>query len=389
METIPTTSATTTSATGTTGTGTTTLTPVVTRGAVLSSEAVCATVLPYGEVAEATAKLRDAAAAAAADPSKKEDARAAWNEAIDRWQQAEMLRLGPAGPATTPGGKDLRDLVYSWPLVSRCTVEQTIVAKSYADDGFFSGALLNTRGLAAAEYLLFYEAADNACSAAASINSAGTWAALSAAELAKRKADYASAAATDVAKHAKVIADTWSASGGDFAGELASAGKSGSLFETDQLAMNALTDGLYYLDSDVKDLKLGRPLGLVDCPTETCPELVESRYAKRSRDHIKNNLIGFRRIFAGCDEGGNVGLDDLLTALGAGALAATMAADIEGAIEAADALPSSDVAFSMFEDNAKVLALHAAIKKITDALKTQFATVLDVELPQKIEGDND
>ena len=398
VETIPTTSATTTSATGTgtgtgTDTGTTTTTPttVVTRGAVLSSAAVCAAAL-YEDVATSAASFSAAAAAAASSPSdaaKKQAARDAWNDVIDRFQQTEVLHVGLAGPTTTPGGKGLRDFVYSWPLVSRCLVEQGLVSQTYAKSDFFSSALINTRGLAATEYLLFYDNVDNACSAASSINSSGSWAALGATELAKRKLDYARLAAADIAVQTKLIADGWSPEGGNFAGQLAGAGQSGSVFSTDQLAMNALTDGLFYLDSDVKDLKLGRPLGLVDCPEASCPDLAESRFAKRSRDHIRNNLIGFRRVFAGCEEGQNIGLDDLLTALGAGQLAAQMAADTDAAIAAADALPSSDVAFSMFEDVAKVQALHAAIKKITDNLKTQFAAVLDVELPQNVEGDND
>lgn len=373
-----------------TGTGTTsTFTPKpVTRARVLESIGVCAASL-YGEAAAAADKLRAATAAAAADPSKKEEARAAWNDAIDLWQQTEMIAVGPAGPATVPGGKGLRDVVYSWPLVSRCLVEQQIVSKAYEKSDFFSVALLNMRGLAAAEYLLFYGGADNACSSSSSINTQGTWAALGEAELAKRKAAYASVLGDDVAKQLGVIAGGWSASGGNFASELANAGKSGALFETDQLAMNAVTDGLFYLEKGVRDLKIGRPLGLLECDTATCPELVESLFARRSRDHIKNNLIGFRRVFAGCAEGEDVGLDDLLAALGAGDLAARMTADTDAAIAAADALPSSDVAVAILQDPAKVLALHAAIKKITNELKTQFATVLDVELPKTVEGDND
>ena len=371
-------------------TGTDTTAPTVTRAAVLEAVGICAAAL-YGEAAVAADELRVAAAAAAEGPSpeKTKAARDAWAKAIDLWQQADMIRVGPAGPASTPGGKDMRDLVYSWPLVSRCLVEQTLVAETYETSGFFSTALVNMRGLAAAEYLLFYEGTDNACSAAASINSAGTWAALSAQELSARKLAYGSTVAADVAAQVKTIADAWSKTGGDFTAQLASAGQGGSIFSTDRLAMNTVSDGLFYLDTEAKDGKLGKPLGLVDCASATCPEAVESRYAKRSRTHLKNNLIGFERIFAGCDEAKGMGFDDLLDALGKGSLAASMNADIDAAIAAADALPSDDVAEAMEQDKAKVAALHAAIKKITDALKTEFVTVLDLELPQTVEGDND
>jgi predicted lipoprotein len=376
----------TTTSTATTGPDTT----AVTRAAVLEAVGACAAIL-YGEVATAAAKLSDAAATAAAspDPAATQAARDAWSVTIDAWQQAELIRVGPAGPASTPGGKGMRDLVYSWPLVSRCLVEQKLVGKSYEASNFFATALVNMRGLAAAEYLLFYEGTDNACSASASMNSTGTWAALSATELDARKRAYGSAVAADVAAQVKGIADTWSKAGGDFAAVLAGAGASGSIFSSDRLAMNAVSDGLFYIDIDTKDAKLGKPLGLVDCEAATCPEAVESPYARRSRTHVKNNLIGFRRVFSGCDAAGAKGFDDLLEALGKGALAAEMNANIEGAIAAADALPSDDIAAAMEKDKAKVTALHAAIKKITNDLKTEFVSVLDLELPQSVEGDND
>ena len=46
-------------------------------------------------------------------------------------------------------------------------------------------------------------------------------------------------------------------------------------------------------------------------------------------------------------------------------------------------------AFSLDVDVASVRAVHAAVKNLTDVLKTDFVTVLDLELPKKAEGDND
>lgn len=381
-----------TSGTTTTPAGTTTGTgaPSVTRAAVLEAVGVCAASL-YAEVDAAAAQLANATSTAAAspDPAAAQAARDAWIATIDAWQQAEVIRVGPAGPATSPGGKGMRDLVYSWPLVSRCLVEQKLAAKSYESASFFATALVNMRGLAALEYLLFYEGTDNECSASASINTSGAWAALSADDLAARKRAYASAAAADVAAQVKALATAWSPSGGNFAAEVAAAGQDGSIFSTDRVALNVVSDGLFYVDTELKDGKLGKPLGLVECASAACPEAVESRYARRSRAHVKNNLIGFRRVFDGCDAAGNVGFDDLLTALGQGALAADMSANVEAALAAADALPGDDIAAALETDKEKVAALHAAVKKITDALKTELVTVLDLELPQSVEGDND
>lgn len=370
--------------TTTTGTGT----PTVTRSAVLEAVGTCATAL-YADVAQAAAALDAAtsAAAASSDPAKKEAARAAWVEVMARWQQAEIIGVGPAGPAAFPGGKGMRDLVYSWPLVSRCLVEQAIVSKEYEKPSFTAAGLVNKRGLAALEYLLFYEGTDNACSPSSSINSTGAWAAMNPAELAARKGAYASVVAADVAAKTKAIAGAWPASGEDFAGELATAGQGGSLFDSDQVAMNGVTAGLFYLETETKDLKLGCPLGIVD--PVSCPQGVESPYAKLSRDHIRYNLLGFRRVFEGCDESAGMGVDDLMIALGASALAEEMKAGIESSLAAADAVPTSDLSAALAQDEAKVAALHSEIRKITTPLKTQFASVLAVEIPGKVEGDND
>ncbi len=368
--------------------GATTTPGAVTRAMVLETVNTCAGVL-YGDVATAAAGFDAAASAFAVSPTPDNEAaaRAAWATAIGFWQQAEVLRLGPAGPTTTPEGEGLRDFVYSWPLVSRCLVEQNIVSQKYAQPTFGQTALINTRGLAAAEYLLFYTGTDNACSSTASINSQGTWAALGQDGLAARKRDYAAVLASDVASKTAAIHAGWT---GSFGAELAGAGTSGSPFESEQQALNVISDGLFYVEVEVKDMKLGVPLGKSpDCESATCPQAVESQFAKVARDHVRNNLVGFQRVFDGCDLAADKGIDDMLRGMGQTELADRMSGDLVAAIAAADALPSSDLVSLVQTDTASVDALYAAIKKVTDALKTDLVTVLDLELPKSVEGDND
>lgn len=368
--------------------GATTMPGAVTRPMVLETVSTCAGVL-YGEVSTSAAALDGAVAAFAASPTPENEAaaRAAWGSTMAFWQQAEVLRLGPAGPTTLPEGEGLRDFVYSWPLVSRCLVEQNIVSQKYAQGTFVETALINTRGLAAAEYLLFYGGSDNACSPSASINSQGTWAAIGADGLAARKRDYASVLASDVAQKAAAIHGGWT---GSFGAELAAAGSSDSPFDSDQAALNVVSDGMFYLEKEVKDLKLGLPLAKSpDCTNATCPEAVESQYARVARDHIRNNLVGFQRVFDGCDAAADRGFDDLLRGMGQTELADRMSTDLAAAIVVADGLPSTDLVALVQSDKAAVDALYAAVKRVTDALKTDFVTVLDLELPKSVEGDND
>ena len=313
----------------------------------------------------------------------------AWQKAIDVWQQAEVFQFGPAGPSTTPGGQSLRDQIYSWPLVSRCLVEQNIVSKVYANADFGTSSLVNMRGLAAAEYLLFYDGTDNACSPATAINASGQWAALGTDELSARKAHYASVVASAVANSARSLEKAWRTDGGDFRGKFVNAGANASVYANEQMALNAVSDAMFYMEIPLKDLKLARPLGLMDCDAASCPESVESRFAGRSRTHIRNNLLGFRMLMSGCAAGGDLGFDDILEASGAGTLATKMKERVEAAIVAADAVPHDDLAMALNTAPASVMDLHAAIKGITDLLKTEFVSVLDLETPQTVEGDND
>jgi hypothetical protein len=146
------------------------------------------------------------------------------------------------------------------------------------------------------------------------------------------------------------------------------------------------------LENEVKDDKLGTPLGLmVTCPfaPSQCPDMIESRFALDSTDHLRQNLVGFRRLFQGCGPGfSGVGFDDWLEAVGQGDLAQeilTALTDTELAVDRLD--PPLEAA--IFVDVPEVRALHATLKRLTDLLKTQFHTVLDLDLPMSVEGDND
>ncbi|MFO0676119.1 MAG: imelysin family protein [Polyangiaceae bacterium] len=363
-----------------------------TKERLLTAIATCA--LGRFEAFEVEAKVLESAATAhdaAPDAVTQSAVEEAWRRAMDVWQEAELFRVGPAAHAGEPGGQDLRDVVYAFPSVSRCRIEEQLVAKSYADASFGS-SLVNGRGLGALEYLLFFPGDDNDCSRFSPINGTTgvTWTSLGAPERATRKRSYAAAVARDVRNAAGRLVAAWSPAGGDFVGELARAGSGSRTFATQQAAFDALTMALFYVEKETKDLKLGRPLGYVECTTgSTCPEAVESRFARTSTAHVRANYRGFRRLFQGCGENGaGFGFDDWLVAVGAGDLATRMIAALRGAEIALDAIDVPlDDAIRTTPD--RVAAAHAALRALTDPLKTEFVSILDLELPKASEGDND
>jgi predicted lipoprotein len=341
------------------------------------------------EAAAGELKAATAALAAGPDASKQEAARAAFHRAMDLWQVIEVMQVGPAARRLFPGGADMRDNIYSWPLVSRCSVEELVVSRGYESPDFAS-TLVTRRGLFPLEYLLFFEGAETACTSSSPIVSGGTWAALSAEERAARKRAYAAVVAADVHRRATQLVEAWAPEQGGFVRTLETAGTDNAVYPTAQKGLNALSDALFYVESEVKDRKLARPLGLRDCASESCPELVESLFAGRSKANLRANLVGFRRLMEGCGashEG--TGFDEVLVAAGAEPLAVRMRERVVEAQAAVEAVEEADLREALAQDKASVRAVYDAVKAVTDILKTEMASVLDLELPQDLEGDND
>lgn len=350
----------------------------------------------FGAAAAAADALADATAKAAAAPDDAALAQAARDRYLamfDAWAEADVLGFGPSGPgpaapAPTPGGQDLAPGIYGWPLVSRCEIEKLILSKAYEAPAFAATSLLPTRSLAALDLLMFHDGADQGCGPSHPI--AAPYAQLSAPELRGRRAVYSDVVARDVRTRARALSDLWAPSSGNFAAALAGAGQGSAVYATDQLALNAISDAMFFVDTRVKDRKLGQPLGLIDCAKPSCPEAVESPWARRSREAIRRNLLGFRRMATGCGLGGaGIGFDDVLHGIGQTAAAEQLRALVAGALAAIDAVDQPHLGDALASQPAQVAAARAAVKALTDFLKSDFLTLLDLELPKSLEGDND
>lgn len=314
------------------------------------------------------------------------EAVAAWDRAMGLWQQAELALVGPAGAMmVATGGEDRRDAIYSWPITNQCRIDQELVEEAYVDVDAFARENVNVRGLDALEYLLSYAGEANGCAPNASINLNGEWTPI-VTELPARRAAYAVTASTLLVRDAEALLARWDEA---FLAELQTAGAGSATFPTAQEALNALSDALFYLDKEVKDMKLAEPMGLsMTCTADVCPNLRESLFAGRSIANVADNLRGFRLVFAGAMDGAGRGFDDLLVDVGAGELAAQMVSLVDAAIAVADGY-EADVPELLAADPLALQPLYDAVKAITDLLKTQFLSTLDLEVPNRAEGDND
>jgi predicted lipoprotein len=357
---------------------------------LLRDAASCVTT-HVSDVSSAVARLQTAVDAVAADPSvtNLDAARTAWLEVQSTWQVLEFMQVGPLATASNTGGQDLRDEIYSWPLSSRCFVEQTIVNGNFDVDTLRRGAV-NSRGLDAIEYLLFYEGTENGCPSTNVINSSGSWAALDPTERTSRRLTYAANAMALVSERTAELVTAWGNESGGFAQTLATAGAAGSPYPRDVAAINDLSNALFYMEKQLRDAKVGRPLGIWECTLADCTILVEAPYARMGLEHIRRNLRGASFLIRGCGEAGaGTGFEELLVSVGASDLATRLVTALDAAIAAADAVEGDDLAAAIGADRAGVTTLHDRLKDLTDLLKFEMVVVLGLDLPPSVAGDND
>lgn len=345
----------------------------------------------FANFASSSAALRDSAAAWDADPSESnfESVRNAWLTVMGDWQKAELMQVGPAGSAERRiGGMDYRDRIYSFPVVNSCRVDQELVRNAFVDADWVDGAQFNVRGLDAIEYLLFGLGTENTCPSVSGINRNGDWTTLQNTpdELISRRTAYVLVLAEAIANDADALVTAWQNTEGNFGYAFVNAT---APFGSEKETLDQVFAGLFYTDKFIKDLKLGKPAGITDdCESDTCVGSVESKWSASSKTNLINNLMGLKLLYSGGEDDASYGFDDLLVEEGAVELSDRMSEKIDAAIEAVDAIDSS-VEAQLTSDAETVRNSHAAIRTITDDLKTQFVTVLNLSVPQEGAGDND
>ncbi len=357
-----------------------------TRKALRGAAADCA-MWHYCSFETVANELSMSVAAHESNPSEEslELSRQLWRLAMTSWSHVELFQFGPLGSRSMAAGKDdhagegIREVLYSWPSISACSVDEQLISQNYATRGM-QDIRISGRGLFALEYLLFSSSSSSACSAASA--TAQQWGELSGAEFTRRRHAYATAVAADVLERTRALNELWSPTGGDFKATLTDAS---SPYPNEQEALKAIAWSLVYAERELKDWKLGVPAGYTAIhPVGDA----ETPYARQGTENIRANLRGFRSLFQGCGaDGEGLGFDDWLVEANHAELASDMIAAWEGAQRAADAFPAlEDASASELE------ALYRAVKGLTDLLKNEFfgaGSPLNLQLPGGVEGDTD
>jgi predicted lipoprotein len=359
------------------------------RGPVLASIGESIIVPRQQSFAQRAAALQDALSTAADTPEDEQGraaAQASWREAIEAWQVLELMQVGPATHGR--GGLGLRDRIYSWPEMNRCLLNIQTIGDDYDDPEALAADTGTQRGLWAIEYLLFNDESDNECSELNQINQDGSWNAMLDA-LPERRLRHAASLAGLVRQDADELVRQWSPTGDGFLEELKAPCSNSTLYGSPQEGLNEVSNALFYLDTETRDMKLGEPAGIMMCEELICPQSLESLWAEHGKENVLANLRGFQEVFFGAEPGTEaLGFDDLLTDMGAAQVVDDMRAALSDAIAKTEAIPGS-LSEALQSDLPAVEDAYEAVKTVTDILKTEVLSVLDLEAPQRAAGDND
>lgn len=359
--------------------------------ASLGEKVILPTFRQLDTAATALATAVDGHAAAPTDATARDTARAAWRTAMTAVQRAEVMQIGPSAFTTDNGGKGLRLKIYSFPQFDGCAILTAAYAATPA--AITDSTPLTTTGMGALEFLLFGDATVAGCAATATDGPA-------------QRARQAARLSQRIAAVATELRTAWEPTGGNFIAQLRTAGTGGMTYSTPQMAMDALSSALFYFEKMSKDRKLAAPTGfgatdIVECAAVSCPELAESPYSRASRDNLRENLFAFRDLLTGLDGGlglnalmEGVGRTDLVTRLTAmtataTAVEASMTTDLETAVAQIPTRNDCIIAATNRRGPPTVCEYLGRIDDLTDTLRTEIVSTLNLRVPDYAAGDND
>ncbi|MEM7079752.1 MAG: imelysin family protein [Pseudomonadota bacterium] len=332
-------------------------------------------------------------AAAPTDASALSAAQAAWDSAMDAWQRNEPLQVGPAGKSSNPdavrGGQDLRNLIYSWPLtLNVCSLEQAALDA----DAVNTSTSIDITGLGALEHMLYTATADAACTAQPD---------------ASARAAHAERLADRIAALATGLVTRWDPAQDDFLAQWSTAGDGSVTYGTPQDALDSLSVGLFYVEQETKDRKVGLTTGIgstqLTCGNAVnCPEFLESRLSGRSGANLRANIQTFRDVFTGLNNG--MGLNDLLSGVDREDLATQIVSQLDVVLARLDTIANNggfDAAVEGITDANECVnafssssglppcALLGEMKSALDTFRVDIVTALSLAIPDSAAGDND
>ena len=330
-----------------------------------------------------------------------DQAQLTWKEAMLNYH---FLDAAPIGPLTDPQLR-LGEQIYSWPYMNLCGVDHEVLKAKNEKNLYQAPELFTLKGLAVLEYLLFDEVRGTECNPRNPRNQVVVeWTQEPDTIKKQDRLFYARIIAQDLVKKTRSLESFWDPQGYNFTYRL----MSGRLNLTLKEAVNTLSDSMFNIEK-VKDVKLGKPLGLYkDCLSENkkCPESIEHLWSHISLDAVEAQVKGFESVFLGRDQGhqhNGFGFDDFLISMNRQDVAESMQQNLDlfyaslkqvqtlGSMESqvldmnAEACQNSTIENKLVP----ICSMFQDLRQITTKMKTEFLVALSLRAPPTYQGDND
>ncbi len=217
--------------------------------------------------------------------------------------------------------------------------------------------------------------------------------------------NYAKKVSNESSERISRVAEQWSHQYGFLAKKIVDENYFGNPIET----INKISDGLFYIEKELKDERLAVPAGISNCLSASCPYMSIHRLSGISIDSVIQNLNGFKMLFKGITFKNNIdgfGFDDYLDSQ----KKTFVRIQIEGAINTAitnfekaklkgESIESLSAKISdkklcldSTSENRiyEMCALYQDVRAVSVLLKNEFLLALgELSAPRQVQGDLD
>ena len=314
--------------------------------------------------------------------------RESWHKAMLSFHRLEAYKIGPIKAQASQIALE----IYSPLKTHHCSVDH-LVAKGTPPEELAStlpSFHYNMKGLDTLEYLIFGLEVEGPPRCPLATPALISWKEKNPGEQREDRCRYMKALGRELVFLSTKLEEEWSSSGTWRGKLLTGESLGGNLHKS----LETLFDSLFYIEIEVKDKKLAIPLGISSlCEEEEglCPEKVEHRDSGLSLEAIAAHLEGFLSILKG-------GFSALLVSRGHKELAEDIKSRTQKAI---DFIRESGQKSSFLEKlkahspcrkgggGSDLCDIYVHVKGITDILKLQLPSILNLEPPKQGASDVD
>ncbi len=201
-------------------------------------------------------------------------ARQAWRDARLPWEQAEGFLFGPVDQQGIDPAMD------SWP-VNEVDLQNVLNSNNALTKSFIDQQEGTVKGFHTIEYLIFGAAGNKTVD-----------------QFSTREFEYLRACAESLKGETNKLYNSWSASAGNYVGNLLHAGTSQSIYPSQKAAVEEIVNGLITIADEVANGKINDPFSQQNVTLE------ESRFSGNSKADFADNIRSVRNIYFGALGGG-------------------------------------------------------------------------------------